>query len=168
MSRSDRSPESEPDTATVSDDIQDSLGFYGEVLGNDDRIDELVDSGGDPDAELFVDNNDTSLTEQARNDAELLTSGRMNGARAYIRDFVPALAMWGLFVGTVVVVSELVIDYLGPAAGPLWEVRRTIGHFGWVAVTRGSELLLVALRSDYLLLAGLAIAGYLVFVKRRW
>lgn len=170
MSQSDRHPDAEPDTVDVGEDIQDGLNFYHDVLGHDeDQFGELADGNGDPDAELFVDrSNDTSLSEQARNDAELLTSGRVNGARAYLRDFVPALTMWGLFIGAIAIVAEVVIDFLGPAAGPLWDLRQTLSRMTLMAVTQGSDLLLLALRSDFLLLAALVVGGYLIFRKRRW
>jgi len=162
-------PASEEERVSVGDDIQESLGFYDDLLGHEDARAETWSAADDPEADLFKDSgNEKSLSEQAKKDYSLLRSGSVDGARAYMRDFVPPIMMWSLLAGALIVGSETAIDAVGPSAGPLWDLRVAVINSMWMPLVDVAGIAANLAENNLLVVGLFATLALAIFHKRRW
>lgn len=162
---------SDPDQERVSvdDDIHETMDLIDTLVGDDDVRTEGVSDAGDPDAAVFDSSGtENSLSEQAKEDYTLLRHRRIDGARAYMRDLVPPIAMWLLLATGAIIGSDLAIEAAGPSAGPLWEFRMGVITSVWLPVVDAVTGLPDITENELLLVGVLLVAGLAIHRVRRW
>lgn len=157
----------------LSQDMEESFDMYEQFGDFDGTIEDSKISGADsPEDNLFADTpNDKSLTQQAKEDTEMVANGTLGGARIDFRDRAVPVIMWLLFASAFGIAAETAIDYAGPSAGPIWDLNQYLSENVLQPLLDLSAALSATagpLLEHNLLVAGvLTVVGFLILRNRR-